>query len=600
MSYFYPRPQLRRKNWLSLDGQWQLNGKPVLVPFPPEAEASGFEGSHFGRLTYERSFSLPEEWKGSRILLHFGAVDQYASVYVNGMPAGSHTGGYTAFCLDITEQVRWQAGSEAANTLRVEVLDVANEDFPRGKQSVSPKGMWYTEVSGIWQSVWLEPVPEKYIAGIRLMPDLTGIGIGLETPGEGEEFQLRVSAPDAAWPAEDKELARTPWLSFSGKSCRLDMANMTDEEGRPIPLKHWTPDEPWLYGLEIRCGEDYAESYFALRTIELTEEKVPGVLLNGKRTFLHGVLDQGYFPAGIYTPERDGAYAPERYEEDILRMKSLGFNLLRKHLKVEPEYYYYACDRLGMMVMQDMVSSGPYSFFWDTIMPNLSLKRRKEKRLPTDYRKALFIRCMKETIAQLEAHPCIVSWCIFNEGWGQFDSDRLYDLAKKQDPTRLVDSTSGWFAQNRSDFKSEHIYFWDRKMTPSRATWEKGINLVPRPGGGFPARYAGRNIPMLLSECGGFGYAVPDHTSRKHKSTDYGKCRNPQELTERIGKMLDVMVFPAIPQGMCGLVYTQLSDVEGEINGLYTYDREVLKVIPEQMRGYAQRLKAETEAIDEV
>ena len=592
----YPRPQLRRGRWKSLDGKWLLNGSPVTVPSALCAQNTP--------LRYEKDFSVPEEWRGSRVLLHIGAADQTACVCVNGRFAGEHAGGYTAFTVDITEHLLWDdaapaqekaGGASEPNHLCVQVTDTFSRDYPYGKQSLKPGGMWYPQVSGIWQSVWIEPVPERYIAEISLVPDLTGVDIAVHLqPGAAGADPPAVSAR-FAWikPPEGGEAAPegrmdlpagssltfSRWVTFPGLSGRLSVADTPGENNESFMPRCWTPEEPDLYALEIRCGEDFVESYFALRTIEIgrcPEENGQSLLLNGKRVFLHGVLDQGYFADGFYLPVKDGNYAPEAYAQDILRMKALGFNFLRKHIKVEPEAYYYACDRLGMLVMQDMVSSGPYHYVRETALPNLGLtKRREKKRIPADYRQEMFIRSLKETIRQLKNHPGIIAWTIFNEGWGQFDSDRLYDLVKELDPTRPVDSTSGWFAQKRSDFDSRHVYFVDRRLKPGKR-------------------------PMLLSECGGFGLAVQGHVREGTKKLGYGACSSSANLTERIIRMYEKMVLPAIPEGLCGAVYTQLSDVEGEINGLYTYDRQVLKVLPEQMRELAARLRAAAETQQEL
>ena len=286
--------------------------------------------------------------------------------------------------------------------------------------------------------------------------------------------------------------------------------------------------------------------------------------LNGEPIFLHGLLDQGYFPEGIYLP-----VCEEEYEKDILRMKELGFNMLRKHCKVEPEWFYYYCDLHGMLVLQDIVNSGEYSFVRDTVLPTVGLSlcsdQRKAKTAEEVKRRSFFEQHMKDTIAHLYNHPCVVGYTIFNEGWGQFEADRMYEVAKTTDPGRWFDTTSGWFAKKKSDFDSKHVYFRTKKL-------------------------AGKEKPLFLSECGGFSYQSKEHCYSPDKSYGYGTCHSGEELTGRILRMYRKMVLPAIKRGLCGCVYTQVSDVEEEINGLYTYDREVCKVDKEALRRLAEEL----------
>lgn len=285
--------------------------------------------------------------------------------------------------------------------------------------------------------------------------------------------------------------------------------------------------------------------------------------LNNQPVFLHGVLDQGYFRDGIFLPEKES-----EYERDILRMKELGFNLLRKHIKIEPEYFYYACDKLGMLVMQDMVNNGSYSYVRDTVLPTIGFKKRNDRKLnPSEKGRKIFREHTRQTIEHLYNHPCIVAYTIFNEGWGQFDSDEMYEFVKTLDDTRLVDATSGWYAQSKNDFDSEHIYFRLKKLQV-------------------------KERPLFVSECGGYKYMEREHFFGA-KEYGYGTCRDKQELTDRIREMYEKMIVPYIRDGVCGCIYTQLSDVEGEINGLYTYDREVCKVEKDAMRAIAERINEE-------
>ena len=534
----YPRPQMKRAHWMSLNGMWKLDGEDIRVPFPPQSQLSNYGKKVKDTFTYEKKFTLLENMKGERILLHFGAVDQIAEVILNGKPVGSHEGGYLEFSYDVTDCIK-RVGE---NVLQVKVTDKLDLDYPYGKQCKKRGGMWYTPVSGIWKSVWLEAVPEKYIERIKVTPDLAGSEVELFTGMV--VFVVRVKMPDGTI------LEKT----FEGNKGRIEIP----EEHR----RFWTPDAPYLYEMTITAGEDVVETYFALRTIEI--KKIDGinrVCLNGEPIFLHGVLDQGYFPEGIYLPAEE-----TEYDRDILRMKELGINLLRKHIKVEPEYFYYACDKLGMLVMQDMVNNGPYSFIRDTAIPTLGYKKRGDKTGLGGKRKEIFIKHVENTIEQIFNHPSVIAYTIFNEGWGQFESDYMYDYVKNLDSTRLADSTSGWFAQGKNDFDSEHIYF-------------KAIEVEPK------------ERPMFMSECGGYSMSVENHFYSKYNVYGYGGSESAEKLTDDILGLYDIMILPAVPKGMCGCIYTQLSDVEDEINGLYTYDRKVCKVEKEKMNAMAKKLQ---------
>ena len=522
----HPTPQFRRDSFLSLDGEWQANEQTIRVPYPPQASASGWQGPVPDNITCHRRFTLPGGFpgKGRRLLLHFGAVDQVAYVFLNDRPVMMHEGGYLPFEADITELVR-----PGENDLMVEAVDTLSHDYPWGKQSLRPKGMWYTPVSGIWQSVWLEAVPEKRIRRLRVMPDLTGITIRVD--GDGERAQLSIAMPD-------------------GGTVSASVSTGCDERIEIPQPRCWSPEDPYLYELEICSGEDRVQSYFALRTVSFGEDAagVKRLQLNGKPVFLSAVLDQGYFPEGIYT-----ALSPEAWAEEAARVQHLGFNCIRKHIKIEPEAFYTACDTSGVLVLQDMVNSGGYSWFFDTALPNLGFQHRPDW-LPGDKRRrAFFEKHCRDTQAHLWNHPCVIGYTIFNEGWGQYHTGRLYEMLKGNDPSRFYDSTSGWFRGYPSDVDSRHVYFRNRRLRPGKR-------------------------PMLLSECGGYSRAVEGHLFLAGEKYGYGEESTEQALTDRIEKMLREMVMPAIPGGLMGYVYTQITDVEGEINGLYTYDRQVCKV----------------------
>ncbi|MBR4960226.1 MAG: glycoside hydrolase family 2, partial [Clostridia bacterium] len=395
----YPRPQLKRDSFYCLNGYWIFCvGEPapereegILVPFPPESRLSGIcrDMGREANVYYRRCFTLSDRFMRDRVLLHFGAVDQRARVFLNGKPAGENLGGYNAFSLDITDLLMEE------NILEVYVTDTdTDKTMPYGKQRHKRGGMWYTPVTGIWQTVWLESVPETYIRNLTVTSTLDTVTIQAE------------GADRAVLEIETPEGIRQEILENGQAVVSFDSPHL------------WTPEDPYLYHYTIRTETDTVQSYFALRTIEIRSfEGVPGICLNGKPVFLHGLLDQGYYSDGIYTPA-----APESYTEDILAMKALGFNTLRKHIKVEPEHFYSECDRLGMLVIQDMVNNGTYSFLRDTALPTIGLQRLDDRHLHNrkSVRKA-FAESAETTIRRLQNHPCICCWTIFNEGWGQFN-----------------------------------------------------------------------------------------------------------------------------------------------------------------------------------
>lgn len=546
----YPRPQMRRDGYLILEDNWTVNGHNVKMPFPPQSSISEYGEKVGDVLQYETSFRIPERFTEKRILLHFGAVDQEAEVFVNDKPVGTHKGGYLSFSLDITDAVK--RGEE--NTLVVRVTDKLSKIYPYGKQRKKRGGMWYTPISGIWQTVWLENVPEQYIEKITLKPDLEGVFIQLYQNNAAVQARVEITLSNGETFVRELENGEG-YIRLTEHVCA---------DGSHYQPKLWNTEQPYLYSMRIKTFSDEVETYFALRTITIREiEGTRRVCLNGVPVFFHGVLDQGYFSDGIYLPAE-----PEEYERDILRMKELGFNMLRKHIKVEPECFYYYCDKHGMLVMQDMVNSGRYSFLRDTALPTIGLKRKRDRVWGQNARKQFFKLHTEQTIRQLYNHPCIVAYTIFNEGWGQFDSDRMYEFVKELDDSRLVDATSGWFWQEKNDFDSEHIYF-------------KTIDLQVK------------ERPLFVTECGGYSYVVDGHHSDMRKTYGYGSAGNEKELTDRIEDMYCKMILPGIRNGVCGCIYTQLSDVEDEVNGLYTYDREVCKVDKERMRKLAGKLQKE-------
>ena len=553
----YPRPQFRRKNWQSLDGEWLASGAWT--------EGGGFAKVPSCRTEEELFYSTSFDFERTDdiVLLHFEAADQIADVKLNGADLGIHSGGYLPFGFDISDLVL-----DGVNSLEVHIVDRLSHDFPYGKQRKDRGGMWYTPMSGLWQSVWIEQVPKDYIRSVNITTDLSGAAIDVECPCEAQISLLGAfcGADGNSIDTETKTSGTAvfkPYASLDGKQLfRVE----------PKDPKLWEPDSPWLYMARITAGRDSAEIYFGLRTVGI--ESIGGinrVCLNGKPIFLHGVLDQGYFDPGLMLPPD-----PSEYERDILRMKELGFNLLRKHIKVEPRIFYYYCDRLGMLVMQDMVNSGDYNFLRDTALATIGINR-SDRVEDTDYRQQFFIEHCRQTVGLLANHPSIIAWTIFNEGWGQFNSDGLYEKFRKWDPSRLIDSTSGWFAQEKSDFDSRHIYF----RTPVIKEGGKG----------------GR--PLFISECGGYSLdpsLLEESASAPKKTYGYGKCRDSAQLTDRICALYEKMIIPAISLGCCGCIYTQLSDIEDEINGLYTYSRSVCKVEKDRIKSISDKINQALEA----
>ena len=524
----YPRPQLKRNSFISLNGLWKCNGNDIIIPFSPQAKASCYEGEITDELIYQKSFSLPEHMIKSenRLLLHFGAVDQVCEVYLNKYYVGKHVGGYLPFTFDISLFIKKE------NQLTVIVHDDLNTIYPYGKQTKQPQGMWYTAVSGIWQTVWLETVPQNYIKDVQITPHDHHLDLYVDT-----KLKYKVTIP-----VGDQIYEKT----FNKKCVTIDLSD--------YDIHYWTVDHPYLYSIVIETATDQVESYFAMRTVTIEEiNHKKRLCLNHQPIFIHAVLDQGYFPHGHFIPEN-----PNGYSEDIIHMKELGFNALRKHIKIEPDLFYYYCDKLGMLVIQDMVNSGKYNFLKETLLPNVGFRHKKDTYHHDEKRKEIFKQHCLETINILHNHPSVIIYTIFNEGWGQFDSDELYHVLKNADETRLYDSTSGWFKQRYSDFDSIHMYFRNKQLKP------KGDKM------------------LFLSECGGYVRKIEGHYETR-QSYGYGKAGNEKQLMKRIKKLYNKSVLSSIKDGLCGCVYTQLSDIEDELNGLYTFDRTVCKVNQEEM-----------------
>jgi len=536
----YPRPQMVRRDWINLNGLWDLSitrkdvEKPeafttqILVPFPVESALSGVRKpvSENDRLWYRRMFELPRRWAGKRILLNFGAVDFEARVSVNGKEVGTHRGGYDGFTFDITDAVR----SAAANEILVSVLDPTDAlTQPRGKQVRNPHSIWYTSTSGIWQTAWLEPVSAAYIKDLTIVPDIDKGAVTIRPITTTRLGSAKVE------------------VSIQEGNLEISSASVAAGGQLVLPIKNpklWSPEHPYLYDIVVRLKigsttVDKVESYFGMRKISLGKDDkgFTRLMLNNKPYFQFGPLDQGFWPDGLYTAPTDEAL---RY--DIEMTKKMGFNMARKHVKVEPDRWYYWCDKLGLLVWQDMPSGDKY------IRPNESdITRSAEsgKEFETE---------LEALVHGRQNHPSIVMWVPYNEGWGQWDTARIVDFVRKLDPSRLVDNTSGWSDRGVGDVNDMHKY--------------------PGPASPEPEQ----NRAIVLGEFGGLGLPVSSHTWQSEKNWGYRSFTNAAALTEAYTG-LTRKLFPLIEEkGLSAAVYTQTTDVEIEVNGLMTYDRAMTKI----------------------
>ena len=559
----YPRPQMVREDWINLNGMFDfaITGdidwceeytEEIRVPFAVESCLSGIckRVSAKDRLWYRKKITLPESFKGKRTLLHFGAVDWECKVYVNKKEVGYHLGGYCPFSIDITDAL-----TDGENELVVRVYDPTDEGWQnRGKQASESHGFWYTSTSGIWQTVWMEAVSENYIASYKVTPDIDTEVISLETAvvGTGD---LKIKIYDGDNLVAEKE------ISAKDKIAIPDM-------------KLWSPESPFLYDfvLELSVDGKVADSikgYFGMRKYSIGEyEGYNRLFLNNEPYFQRGLLDQGYWSDGGMTPPTDEAMI-----YDIEKMKDLGFNMLRKHIKVEPARWYYYCDKLGMLVWQDMISGGKaLNLFHAGVLPNvhgvlnplvnLSKKDNAYKIFNRDriewrlqFEDELF-----EMIDSLYNYTSICCWVPFNEGWGQFDAKRIGDAIKEKDPSRFVDHASGWYDQKGCDFRSIHKY-----ILPF---------IMPK--------YDGR--PIVLSEFGGYSQKIKGHVWNWEKSFGYQMYANKVALTNAYKALHEKQIIPNIKKGLSATVYTQVSDVEFEVNGILSYDRELVKLDEDVLR----------------
>ena len=543
----YPRPTMVRADWLCLNGPWEWEPVPedldtptcntfsgtMLVPFPIESALSGVAARH-EKFWCRRAFELPDQWRGRRVLLHFGAVDWEARVWVNGKFVGEHRGGYDPFSFDITDVLVEGAGQ----SILVRVSDPSDASTqPRGKQVREPNGIWYTPTTGIWQSVWMEPVPETSIERIEVTPDFAA---------QTAEITVRVRGDQGA----------DMFLGVINPKTQSTVSLSPIKPGEPTTIDlsssfmPWSPAEPNLYNLLVTLvgpdgTPDVVESYFGVRTIEVKPDRggVTRIHLNDEPLFLHGPLDQGFWPDGLYTAPTD-----EALKYDLEVTKRLGFNAVRKHVKVEPERWYYWCDTLGLAVIQDMPSGDRYIGPSDP-----DIERTPESRAIYETEWEAIINANRE-------HPSIVMWSPFNEGWGQFDTARIAAWTKELDPTRLVDAVSGWADRGVGDVFDWHVY----------------------PGPGSPKPEASR--AAFLGEYGGLGLPLEGHTWLDKGNWGYRSFDSAGALTDAYVRLIEDMRWLIAEPGLSGAIYTQTTDVEIEVNGLMSYDREVIKMDEDRVR----------------
>ncbi len=554
----YPRPQFVRNSYLNLNGYWdyaitkteeiptRFHGR-ILVPFSPESSLSGVNRHVMpdDYLFYRTTFTLAKSFVKDIVLLNFGAVDCICDVFVNGIHVGNHVGGYNAFTIDITSALNTEQ-----NTLVVRVRDFTDtRHYTNGKQSTHRKGMWYTPQSGIWQTVWMESVPKQYIQSVKITPDYDNCAVIVEPQCNFDDN-----------------------VTCIVMECNTEVVK-ADGKGKivipmPADFHAWTPNDPFLYDLQLISRRDKVSCYFGMRKFGVQKVgKHLRLMLNNKPIFHNGLLDQGYWSDGLYT-----APADEAMIFDIQKMKELGFNMLRKHIKVEPMRWYYHCDRLGMLVWQDMPSGGTKQHKWYTLIaPNIGINKVKDNKYRIFSRKSqesrdMFEREYKEMINQLYNCTSIAMWVPFNEAWGQFDANRIAWLTKQLDATRTVDHASGWHDQGGGDIHSLHVYF-------------KSVHFK-----------RDKNRVTCLTEFGGYVYKDMEHSFNPDHTYSYKTFKTQEDFNKGIKKLFERDVIRLVKRGLSASVYTQVSDVEDEVNGLYTYDRKVLKVDADLMKTLNEKI----------
>ncbi len=567
----YPRPQFVRPDWINLNGYWEYAIRPengpmpqkydgqILVPFCVESALSGVQRALLPneKLWYRRSFEVPA-LKEQRLLLHFGAVDHSCELWLNGEKLGSHTGGFLPFSFDITLQAK-----PGQNELILAVQDPSDSGLQqRGKQVLKPGGIWYTASSGIWQTVWLEMVPESYLNSVKMTPNLAAEELGLSVQVFGKKDEL------LNWRAV---------ASIDGEEIARGHAQV--DEGIHLKISNprlWSPVSPSLYDLELTLyrGDmqiDRVQSYFAMRSFGKVRDAQGywRFALNGKPLFLFGPLDQGYWPESLITPPSEEAIL-----FDLEYSKAIGCNMVRKHCKVEPLRYYAACDRLGLIVWQDMPNGGykyPDAMAVITMFTGLHRNDRtalgRYGRGDTANRKA-FLEELLGMVEHLYNVPSLGVWVPFNEAWGQFEAIKVSNWLKELDPSRLVDHASGWFDQGGGDFQSRHVY------------------VKP-----LSARQPDERI-LAVTEFGGYSLKNPGHDWDEQKTFGYKLVKSKEALMRSYTKLITAQLMPLIPKGMSAAIYTQLSDVETETNGYLSYDRKVIKMPSEDLKALHDRLTA--------
>lgn len=545
----YPRPQFVRDSYMNLNGEWKVSfceseeipdsfDYSIVVPFSPECPLSGVnrELKHSEFLIYEKYFTIDEAFNKGRVFINFGAVDQIAKVYVNDKFVGVHHGGYTPFTFEITHYIT------AENKINVVVKDVCEDnEYSRGKQKTKRGGIWYSPQSGIWQTVWLESTPKEYLPSVRITPDFDNEQVKFEYPVDGDVEVMIYDGDDL-------------------------IADTTDKTVKLPDFKSWSPESPFLYNLVFKYKDDVIKSYFGMRKfgVGTDDQGVPRLMLNNKPYFHNGLLDQGYYPDGYLTPPSNAAM-----KFDVETVKKCGFNMLRKHIKIEPMLWYHYCDVNGILVWQDMVNGGGNYGLEISVLPfvgiNLDDTNYKTFHRTNEAARELYYKELKEMVDALYNCPCIALWVPYNEGWGQFDSAAAYNLLKKWDSTRNVDSASGWHDRGVTDVNSKHIYF-----TP----------IVVKQG----------DKPWLLTEFGGLSTRVKGHTFND-KMFGYKIYNSKQSLTKAYTKLFNRTIIPQISKGLSATVYTQVSDVEDELNGILTYDRAVQKIDTSVLKEINRKIK---------
>ncbi|MDO5108297.1 MAG: glycoside hydrolase family 2 TIM barrel-domain containing protein [Erysipelotrichaceae bacterium] len=550
----YPRMQLQRDSYTNLNGLWEYqiteqNAEPdpaqwkkIIVPFALGSKLSGAQDQLLPgqALWYRKQFaykpSILHTW------LNFEGVDQYCTVYMNGIEVGSHAGGYSPFGFDISSMIKYQ------NSLMVRCFDDSDRgEYAYGKQMLEHSGMWYTPSSGIWQTVWLEDLGEHAVQDLKITPQLDEKKVIFDLAGNFTSARIIIS---------DRGRAVHTGLVF-------DM----HYEAQLDDVHVWTPDDPFLYDVYVQTEDDVIKSYFGMRKFSAGNDKegVPRFCLNNRPLFFSGLLDQGYTPDGLMTFPDDEAMVYE-----LKKIREMGFNMLRKHVKVECRRWYYHCDRLGILVMQDIPNGGVYDYKWQSVMPTIGFKQNDHEnpRLGrTDARaQKTYYEELDGILDNLYNCTSLFAWCPFNEGWGQFDSQAVTDYIRNYDSTRLIDSASGWYDQGAGDFRSVHEYFVPLRVRPTKS---------------------GRIY--ILSEFGGYSYIEKGH-SEAETLYGYRKFTDKLLLDEAVHKLYDSLIFRNIRKGLSGCIYTQVSDVEDECNGLFTADRKIIKIDEKKMRRMNDRL----------